>query len=78
MASAPPRPLSFNHRNPLNTTQAMKKAYICPSSIVMGFHTEHMIATSSLGVSEENAEQWSNRNGSWNASNWSETSEDAE
>ena len=56
----------------------MKKAYICPSSIVMGFHTEHMIATSSLCVSEENAEQWSNRNGSWNASNWSETSEDAE
>ena len=55
----------------------MKKTYICPSSIVIGLHTENMIATS-LDVSEDTAEQWSNRNGGWNASDWSETSEDAE
>ena len=50
----------------------MKKKYICPETLSIVLTSQQVLATSSLDIKQENAEQWSNRNDSWNAGNWSD------
>ena len=50
----------------------MKKKYICPETLSIVLTSQQVLATSSLDIKQKNAEQWSNRNDSWSAGNWSD------
>lgn len=50
----------------------MKKKYICPETLSIVLTSQQVLAMSSLDIKQGNAEQWSNRNDSWNAGNWSD------
>ena len=50
----------------------MKKKYICPETLSIVLTSQQVLAMSSLDIKQENAEQWSNRNDSWSAGNWSD------
>ena len=50
----------------------MNKKYICPATLSIVLTSQPVLATSSLDITEGNAEQWSNRNDSWSAGNWSD------
>lgn len=47
----------------------MKKTYIAPASVEYAMQQQAMLATS-LGVKEQSAEQWSNRQNGWHSEIW--------
>lgn len=59
----------------------MKKKYIAPQSVAFNFAPNQMLAssTNSIGIhsgERADSEAFTNKNGGWNSSDWSESAED--